>query len=35
MELEGKRIIVSGSARGMGAATVRPYAEAGMRDMAR
>lgn len=29
MELKGKRVIVSGSA------TVRAYAEAGMRDMAR
>ncbi len=29
MELQGKRIIVTGSARGMGAATVRTYAAAG------
>lgn len=29
MELQGKRIIVTGSARGMGAATVRAYATAG------
>lgn len=29
MELEGKRIIVTGSARGMGAATVRSYVRAG------
>ena len=29
MELEGKRIIVTGSARGMGAATVRAYVKAG------
>ena len=29
MELQGKKIIVTGSARGMGAATVRAYVEAG------
>jgi 3-oxoacyl-[acyl-carrier protein] reductase len=29
MELQGKRIIVTGSARGMGAATVRAYVQAG------
>jgi NAD(P)-dependent dehydrogenase (short-subunit alcohol dehydrogenase family) len=29
MELQGKRIIVTGSARGMGAATVRAYVKAG------
>ena len=29
MELDGKRIIVTGSARGMGAATVRAYVAAG------
>lgn len=29
MELEGKRLIVTGSARGMGAATVRSYVRAG------
>ncbi len=29
MELEGKRIIVTGAARGMGAATVRAYVKAG------
>ncbi|MDA0339275.1 MAG: SDR family NAD(P)-dependent oxidoreductase [Proteobacteria bacterium] len=29
MELQGKRIIVTGSARGMGAATVRSYVKAG------
>lgn len=29
MDLQGKRIIVTGSARGMGAATVRAYARAG------
>ena len=29
MELQGKRIIVTGSARGMGAATVRAYVDAG------
>lgn len=29
MELKGKRIIVTGSARGMGAATVRAYVQAG------
>lgn len=29
MDLQGKRIIVTGSARGMGAATVRAYVEAG------
>ena len=29
MELQGKRIIVTGSARGMGAATVRSYVQAG------
>lgn len=31
MELQGKRIIVTGSARGMGAATVRAYVKAGAR----
>ena len=29
MELEGKRIIVTGSARGMGEATLRSYVNAG------
>lgn len=29
MELKGKRIIITGSARGMGAATVRAYVKAG------
>src|SRR5512137_374168 len=29
MDLQGKRIIVTGSARGMGAATVRAYVQAG------
>ena len=29
MELQGKKIIVTGSARGMGAATVRAYVQAG------
>ena len=30
MELTGKRILVTGSARGMGAATLRAYARAGV-----
>ena len=29
MELEGKRIIITGAARGMGAATVRSYVKVG------
>ena len=31
MELEGKRIVVTGCGRGMGAATVRAYVNAGAR----
>ncbi len=34
MDLQGKRIIVTGSARGMGAATVRAYVRAGARVIA-
>ena len=29
MKLEGKKIIITGSARGMGAATMRAYVQAG------